>query len=156
MFTRWPEVIVILAFPTWALETKAVFLSGMSTQRDCNWECSMTGRLRPFSEEAPILDILHDYACSKIVIPGDGFWCQKGGHLPNCFSLKSIFLFIRQPLVNTLSVCSLRFGNKHAIPMTKVATPNNMIKQQKIIPINLYDSYISRTKNNARYIFAAV
>ena len=43
--------------------------------------------------------------------------------------LKSILLFIRQPLVNTLSVCSLRFGKKHAIPMTNVATPNNMIKQ---------------------------
>ena len=89
----------------------------------------MTGSLRPFSEEAPILNLLHDYACSKIVIPGDGFWCQNGGHLPNCFSLKSILLLIRQPLVKTISVCSVRFGNKHAIPMTNVATPNNMIKQ---------------------------
>ena len=131
MFTRCPEGIVILAFPTCALGTKAVFLSGMLTQRDCNWECSMTGCLRPFSEEAPILDLLHDYACSKIVIPCDGFSCQKGGHLPNCFSLKSILPFIRQPLVNTLSVCRLRFGNKHAIPMTNVATPNNLIKQPK-------------------------
>ena len=56
-----------------ALETKAVFVSGMSTQRDCNWEYSMTGSLRPFSEEAPILNLFHDYACSKIVIPGNGF-----------------------------------------------------------------------------------
>ena len=146
-----PSHFVTLAFPTWALETKAVFLSGMSTQRDRNRECSMTGSLRPFSEEAPILDILHDYVCSKIcivvtihgscnliesipfeinnflVIPGDGFWCHKGGHPPNCFSLKLILQFIWQPLVNTLSVCSLHFGNKHAILMTNVATPNNKI-----------------------------
>ena len=68
MFTRRPHVIVTLAFPTWDLETKAVILSGMSTQRDRNWECSMTGRLCPFSEEAQILAFLHDYACSKIRI----------------------------------------------------------------------------------------
>ena len=74
---RGPEFIVILAFPTWALETKAAFLSGMSTEIDCNWECSMTGSLRPFSEEVPILDLLHDYACSKIVIPGGGFGVRK-------------------------------------------------------------------------------
>ena len=54
-------------------------------------------------------------------------WCHKGGHFPNCFSLKSILQFIRQQLVNTLPACSLRFGNKHAILMTNVATPNNMI-----------------------------
>ena len=88
----------------------------------------MTGSLCPFSEEAQILVFLHDYACSKIHIfvamhdscnliesipfdmnnfldiPGDVFWCQKGGHLPNCFSLKSTLQLIRQPLVNTLSV----------------------------------------------------
>ena len=134
-----------------ALETKAVFLSSMSTQRDRNWECSMTYSLCPFSEEAPILNLLHDYACSKIhivvvihdsftliesvpfeinnllVISGDGFWCQKGGHPPNCCSLKSILKSIRQPLINTLSVCSLWFGNKHAIFMTNVATTNNVI-----------------------------
>ena len=69
----------------------------------------MTGSLCPLSEEAPVLDLLHDYAYSKIVIPGDGFWCQKGGHLPNCFSLNSTLLFIKQPLVNTLSICSLLF-----------------------------------------------
>ena len=127
------------------------FLSGMQTQRYRNWECSMTGNLCPFSEEAPILDLLHDYACSKICIvvaihssfkliesisfeinnclvnPGDGFWCQKGRHLANCFGIKSILQFIRQPPVNTLSVCNLRFGNKHAILMINVATPNNMI-----------------------------
>ena len=33
MFTRRPHVVVTLEFPTWALETKAVILSGMSTQR---------------------------------------------------------------------------------------------------------------------------
>ena len=66
----------------------------------------MTGGLRPFSEEAPILNLLHDYARNKIriavamhgscnlieiipfemnnflVILGDGFWCQKGAHTP--------------------------------------------------------------------------
>ena len=143
MFTRWPQVVVTLAFRTWALETKVVFLSGMSTQRDRHWECSMTGSLRSFSEEAPILNLLHNYACSKIgidvarygscnliesipfemnnflVIPGDGFW------FPNCFSLKSILQFIRRPLVNTLSVCNLRFGNKHAILMTNVGMMNH-------------------------------
>ena len=136
MFTRWPHVFVTLPFPTWALETKTLILSGTSTQRDCKWECSMTGSSCPFSE-APILVFLHDYACSKIGfvvalhgscnliesipfdmnnsldIPGDGFWCQKDGHLPNCFSLKSILQFIRQPLVNTLLVYKLSFGNKH-------------------------------------------
>ena len=148
---RRPQVVVTLGFPTWALETKAVFLSGMSTQRECNWDCSMTGSLRSFFEEAPNLDLLHDYACSKIrivvtihgsfnliesipfeisnflVIHGDGFWFRKGGHLPNCFSLKPILQFIRQPLVNTLSVLSLHFSNKHAILMTNVATPNDVI-----------------------------
>ena len=151
MFTRRPHVFVTLEFPTWALETKAVILSGMSTQRDRNLECSMTGSSCPFAEEAHILVFLHDYACSKIhifvaihdscnliesipfdmnnflYIPGDGFWCQKGGHLPNCFSLKSTLQLIRQPLVNTLSVCKLCFGNKHTILMTNVATSNNMI-----------------------------
>ena len=150
MFKRRPHVVVTLAFPTWALETKAIILAGMLTLRDRNWECSMTGSLCPLSEEAPILVFLHDYACSKIRIvvavhgscnliesipfdmntfldiPGDGFWCQKGGHLPYCFSLKSILQFTRQPLVNTLSVCELCFGNKLTILMT-IAISNNMI-----------------------------
>ena len=71
------------------------------------------------------LGMLHDWQLA----PGDGFWCQKGEHLPNCCSLKSILLFIRQLLVNILSVCSLRFGNKHAILMINLATTNNTIKQ---------------------------
>ena len=58
---RRPQVVVRLAFPTWALETKAVFQSGMSTWKDGNWECSKTVSLRPLSEEAPVLDLLHDY-----------------------------------------------------------------------------------------------
>ena len=125
-FTRRPQVVVTSAFPTWSLETKAVFVICHVDPRYRNWECSMTGSLRPFSEEAPILDLLHDYACSKICIvvaihgsckliksipfkinnflvkPGDGFWCQKGGHLSNCFGLKSILQLIRQPPVKTL------------------------------------------------------
>ena len=147
--TRRPHVVVTLAFPKWAFS--AVLLSGMSTQRDRKRECSMTGSLCSFSEEAPILVFLHDYACSKIRIvvaihgscnliesipfdmnnfldiPGDCFWCHKGGHIPNCLSLKWILQFIRQLLVNTLSVCKLCFGNKHTILMTNVATSNNMI-----------------------------
>ena len=102
-------------------------------------------------QEAPILFFLHDYACSKIRIvvaihgswnliesipfdmnnsldiPGDGFWCQKDGHLPNCFSLKSILQFIRQQLANTLLVYKSSFGNKQTILMTNVATSNNII-----------------------------
>ena len=101
VFTRRPQVVVTLASPTWAMETKAVFLSGMSTQRYRNWERSMTGSLCPFSEELPVLDLLHDYACSNIrivvvihgscnligsipfemnnflSIPGDGFGVRK-------------------------------------------------------------------------------
>ena len=175
---------VTLDFPTWALEAKAVFLSGMSTRRDHNQVCSMTGSLRPFSEEAPILDLLHDYVCSKIcivvtihgacncnliesipfemnnflVILGDGFWCQKGGHPFDCFSLTLSLQFIRQPLINPLSVCSLRFGNKHAILMTNVATPNiiRYSSRRSIILITLHENYISRTQNNTLFIFAAV
>ena len=93
-----------------------------------------------------------------LVIPGDGFWCQKGGHPSDCFSLKLSLQFIRQPLINPLSVCSLRFGNKHAILMTNVATPN-MIRyssRRSIIPITLHKNYISRTQNNTLFIFAAV
>ena len=37
-----------------------------------------------------------------LVKPGDGFCCQKGGHLPNCFGLKSILQLIKQPPVKTL------------------------------------------------------
>ena len=151
MFTRQPHVVVTFEFPTWALETKAVILSGMLTQRDRNWECSMTGSLCPFSEEAQILVFLHDYACSKIHIfvamhdscnliesipfdmnnfldiPGDVFWCQKGGHLPNCFSLKSINFTINKTTTCKHSISQLCFDNKHTILMTNVATSNNMI-----------------------------
>ena len=37
-----------------------------------------------------------------LVKPGDGFWCQKSGHLPNCFGLKSTLQLIKQPPVKTL------------------------------------------------------
>ena len=147
---RQPQVVVRLAFPTWALETKAVFLFGMSTRRYRNWECFKTGSLGPFSEEAPNCVLLQDYACSKIsivvvihgscnlienipfeiynslVTPGHVFWCQKGEHLPNCFAL-SQFYNSSDKHWWTLSVCSLCFGNKHAILRTNVNTPNNMI-----------------------------
>ena len=63
-----------------------------------------------------------------LVKPGDGFWCKKGGHLPNCFGLKSILQLIRQPPVKT--VCNLRFGNKHAILMINVTTPDDITAGQ--------------------------